>query len=176
LSDVSVNIGKIEEVIAAAKARKAEREAGMGDPVKEKISKEDRSARKEQMLSEREARKASRAEKPVKLKVKKTAPDLSPLIGPMEATYSEITSNFNQSQITSLVQHLQRHNRLRSVEMSASSPVKEGMNVKIVNGDPKFIGMTGTVTESRRIRCFVNVPGAKKPVYCFTSDVEPIND
>jgi hypothetical protein len=32
--------------------------------------------------------------------------------------------------------------------------------------------MTGSVTKAQRIRCYVTVPGVKREVYCFTSDIE----
>jgi hypothetical protein len=71
-----------------------------------------------------------------------------------------------------LALHIQHFNRVKATERALDQRVVQGTPVRIIGGDPKFMGMTGTVTKAQRIRCYVTVPGAKREVYLFTSDVE----
>ena len=71
-----------------------------------------------------------------------------------------------------LALHLQHFNRVKATERALGQRVVQGTSVRIVAGDPRFIGLSGTVVKAQRIRCYVEVPGIKKPVYLFTSDVE----
>ena len=91
----------------------------------------------------------------------------------MQLTFNEVTTNFSAEQITALALHLQHFNRVKATERALNQKIEAGMSVRIIGGDPKYIGMTGTVSKAQRIRCYVEVPGIKKPVYLFTSDVEP---
>lgn len=50
--------------------------------------------------------------------------------------------------------------------------VAQGDTVRIISGDERYIGSTGTVTNARRTRVFVSVEGAKTPIYLFRADVE----
>lgn len=173
------NISKIDAVIAAARARKAEREGEVIVESKPKLSAEERSLRKQQINQERELRKKITLEKKGgktihMSKVEKAAARLPQLNSTAETAYTDIITNFSAAQVSAIALHLQHYNRLKSTELALQSRIEAGMTVKISGGDPRFIGCTGTVTEARRIRCFVNVPGTKKPVYCFTSDVAPI--
>ena len=137
-----------------------------------------RAARQAQLKAEREARKAAKANdrqtgKPAHMKkVERAASKLPVLNDQMQLTFNEVTTNFSAEQITALALHLQHFNRVKATERALSQKVETGTSVRIIGGDPKFIGMTGTVSLARRIRCFVEVPGVKKPVYLFTSDVE----
>lgn len=173
------NISKIDAVIAAARARKAEREGEVVVESKPKLSAEERSLRKQQINQEREVRKQVKLEKKQgkaihMSKVEKAAARLPKMNSTAETAYSEIITNFSATQVAAIALHLQHYNRLKSTELALQSRIETGMSVKISGGDPKFIGCTGTVVEARRIRCFVDVPGFKKPVYCFTSDVMPL--
>jgi len=49
-----------------------------------------------------------------------------------------------------------------------------GDTVRITSGDPKFVGMVGTVVKSRQLRAKVQVPGVDKLVYIFTGQAETI--
>jgi hypothetical protein len=51
-----------------------------------------------------------------------------------------------------------------------------GQVVRITGGDPKFIGLTGALERVQRIRCYVRVPSNGRLVYCFTSDVQRIEE
>ena len=175
------NISKIDAVIAAARGRKAEREGEVVVESKPKLSAEERSLRKQKINQERELRKQVKVEKKQNKaihmsKVEKAAARLPKLNSMAETAYTDIITNFSAAQVTAIALHLQHYNRLKSTELALQSRIETGMTVKISGGDPRFIGCTGTVTEARRIRCFVNVPGTKKPVYCFTSDVSPVTD
>jgi hypothetical protein len=181
VSDTDVNLSKIEEVIAAARARKAARDGEVLEVPKPKITPEERSERKKQMNEEREQRKQSKVQKNKDkavhmAKIDKAAAKLPPLVGMAETTFTEIIANFSAAQVAAIALHLQHYNRLKSTELAVKSKVETGMSVKIRGGNPRFIGCVGTVVEARRIRCFVDVPGVRKPVYCFTSDVEPFVD
>jgi hypothetical protein len=173
------NISKIDAVIAAARARKAEREGDVIVESKPKLSAEERSLRKQQISQERELRKKITLEKKGgkathMSKVEKAAARLPELNSIAETAYTDIITNFSAAQVSAIALHLQHYNRLKSTELALQSRIETGMTVRISGGDPRFIGCTGTVVEARRIRCFVNVSGVKKPVYCFTSDVAPI--
>ena len=194
--NLNTKLSAIDKALAAAQARKAAKE-GMSTEatpvqktkVKANISNEDkatakaaaaaaRAARQAQLKADREARKAAKAVdrgagKPAHMKkVERAASKLPTLNDQMQLTFNEVTTNFSAEQITALALHLQHFNRVKATERALSQKVEPGTNVRIIGGDPKFIGMTGTVSLARRIRCFVEVPGFKKPVYLFTSDVE----
>jgi len=184
----------IDKALAAAQARKAMKEglsmeAGTTSKVDDatkvaaKIAKDvERAARQTQIKAQREERKAARAAektsgKPVHMKkVERAASKLPRLNEQMTLLFNEATTNFNAEQLTALALHLQHFNRVKATERALNQRAELGQKVRIIGGDPKFIGMTGTVSLARRIRCFVDVPGFKKPVYCFTSDVELVEE
>ena len=89
-----------------------------------------------------------------------------------QLTFNEVVANFSREQVTALALHLQHFNRVKATERALDQKVVQGMDVRIVGGDPKFVGMTGSVIRSQRIRCYVAIPGVKREVYLFTSDVE----
>jgi transcription antitermination factor NusG len=88
--------------------------------------------------------------------------------------FDEITPNLSAEQVTSLVLHLQHFNRVKATERALNQKLDLGQHVRIIGGPTKYVGMTGTVDRAQRIRCFINIPGVRKPVYLFTSDVELI--
>lgn len=147
----------------------------------------EREAKQAQILKEREERKAAReaakvakaavkpARKPAHMKkVEAAAARLPRLNGDAELAFNELIANHSADQLSALALHLQHHNRVAATQRSVtvSDNLEIGNTVRIVGGDPRYIGMTGTVDTVRRIRCFVNVPGVRKPVYCFIADVE----
>ena len=196
--NLNTKLSAIDRALAAAQARKAAKESN-GDSApaskpsspKVKIAKDDvakatakslqneaRQARQAQIKADREARKAAKAAekangKPAHMKkIDRAASKLPALNDQMQVTFNEVTTNFSAEQITALALHLQHFNRVKATERALGQKVEAGLQVRIIGGDPKFIGMTGTVAKAQRIRCFVEVPGIKKPVYLFTSDVE----
>jgi hypothetical protein len=181
----NTNLSAIDKALAAAKARKAGKlSQESGEPMK-KISSEERAAAKaerdqaralrKQQLAEARAAKREAASKPAHMKkVEKAGSKLPALNDQAQLLFNEATANFSAEQITAISLHLQHFNRVKATERAINQTVSLGQTVRILGGDPKFIGMTGTVCLARRIRCFVEVPGFKKPAYCFTSDVEVI--
>ncbi len=184
--DFSVNLDKIDAVIAAARARKAAGETSsdvvVATDVVEKrprISAEERQVKKAEIENDRSRRRAERAEKAAQKQVHMKKIDnarskLPQLSGYSQTVFDELIVNLPAEQLTALALHLQHYNRLKATQRAVSTTIELGHEVKIIGGDPKFLGKVGTIAEVRRIRCFVNVPGVKKPVYCFTSDVEVI--
>ena len=191
--NLNTKLSAIDKALAAAKARKAAKEGttdqestevSVATP-KAKISDAekaqrlaDRAAKQAQLKAEREARKAEKAAakasgKPAHMKkIDRAASKLPSLNGSALFTFNEITTNFSAEQINAISLHLQHFNRVKSTERALGQKLEAGMSVKIVSGDPKYVGMTGTVSKAQRIRCYVTVPGMKRDVYCFTSDVE----
>lgn len=157
---------------AAAKAAKeAERAAAKA------AREEERTAAKAKRDEARAAKKAEAAaaaavKKSAHMsKVDRAAAKLPALRGEAKAFLDDISSNISVEQMTALALHIQHVVRRRSTEAAVGQKLAVGDRVTIVNSaDPRFIGMTGTVTKAARLRCFVDV-GAKKPVYLFVSDV-----
>ena len=185
--DLNTKLSAIDKALAAAKARKAAKESSpeseqsdvnvtKSAPDKaEKIAA--REAKRAQMAKEREERRAAKAAEakgPAHMKkIDRAASRLPVLSDPAQLLFNEATTNFSAEQITAISLHLQHFNRVKATERALGQKVQVGQTVKIIAGDPKFVGMTGTVSKSQRIRCYVTVPGVKRDVYCFTSDVEP---
>jgi transcription antitermination factor NusG len=149
----------------------------------------ERAVKKAQLDADREARKAARASKkatkasekqdaarkPAHMKkVERAAAKLPPLNDSAQLLFSEAVGNFSADQLTAIALHLQHHNRVMATQRAVSTKLEVGMQVRIIGGDPKFVGLTGTVDEVRRIRCYVSVPGQKNRIYSFTSDVEVV--
>lgn len=200
--NLNTKLSAIDKALAAAQARKAAKEGITMDatekqskPAKAPKAKPDatakaaekaakdaaRQARQAQLKAEREARKAAKAAekssgKPAHMKkIDRAAGKLPQLNDQMQLTFNEVTTNFSAEQITALALHLQHFNRVKATERALGQKLEAGALARIIGGDPKFIGMTGTVIKAQRIRCYVEVPGVKKPVYLFTSDVEVVS-
>jgi len=181
-------LSAIDKALAAAKARKAMKEGAQitsdespayKTPTAKPVKKVDDVARAEAKKlrdAEREARRAAKAvapKGPVHMKkIAKAASKLPTINTATQRLFDEITTNLSAEQVTSLALHLQHFNRTKATERALGQSVETGSNVRIVGGDPRFIGKLGTVDRAQRIRCYVNVPGFKRPVYLFTSDVE----
>lgn len=188
--DLNSKFSAIDKALAAAKARKAAKAEVSAAPVglpevtikKDDVTRAQKQAEREQKRLEmqrlREERRAKRAaEKAAKApahmkKLNRAASKLPALNNSMQLTFNEVTSNFSAEQITALALHLQHFNRAKATERALGQKIEAGQSVRIIGGDPKYIGQTGTITKAQRIRCYVEVSGAKKPVYLFTSDVE----
>lgn len=138
----------------------------------------DRTARKAERASAREAKRAERDANKVPAhmaKVTKAATKLPALNENAQVMFNDITSNFGRDQINAISLHLAHFNRVKATERALNQKLEAGMAVRIVSGDPKFVGLEGTVAKAQRIRAYVNVEGSKKPIYVFTSDVEVIS-
>jgi hypothetical protein len=205
-NDSTTKLSAIDKALAAAKARVATRAALEGDEPTTKVKADKpskakketqpdaakqqkkealglaRAAAKEKRDAEREARRAAKAaeagsKKNAHMKkVEKAGSKLPQLSGTAQEHFNELTTNLSRAQLAALALHLQHFNRVKATEMAAGRSYKQGQSVRIVGGDPKFIGMQGTIDSARPLRCFVNVPGVRKPVYLFTSDIEPVEE
>jgi len=188
---IETNLSAIDKALAAAKARRAAKDSSTitENVTQSKASSAERLAKKAERDAERAARKLvisqQRAAKkearmaarnvgatPHMKKIEKAAAAL-PIMGEqLTLSFNEITTNFSASDITALALHLQHFNRVKATERALNQSLEAGQQVRIVGGPTKYVGMTGTVERAQRIRCFINIPGARKPVYLFTSDVE----
>lgn len=217
----NVKLSAIDRALAAAKARKAAKEAaGVTPDLTEVVAKikapkpakvakvktpkeidpslaEARSARQAeraaakaeklaQLEAERTARKAARearkAEKaaskavvvPAHLKkVERAKAKLPQLNEEMQKEFNGIISNFGLYQLEALAMHLQLHTRTeKTVRATKGGPLPIGATVTIYGGDPRYIGKTGKVLTSQKLRATVAVEGAKKPVYIYTSEAK----
>lgn len=158
------------------------------DPKKVKPSKEEREAKVAALKAAREERKAKKAaeraavaaakaaaKKPAHVAKLDRAASKLPLMNTIASEmFSEITANLSRAQIDAVAQHLLHWNRVKATEAATVAKLEPGETVRIVGGDGRFVGYTGTVEKAQRIRCYVNVPDIGKVVYLFTSDVEVI--
>jgi len=170
----------------AAKAPKAPKEPST--PKRPRLTDEQKAAREATRATERAEKKAARdaaratkkaerdaARQPAHMrKVAKAAEKLGSLNESAQLLFNEATANLTAADLATLALHIQHFNRVKATERALSQSIEAGMEVTIVGGDPRFIGQTGTVFKAQRIRCYVTVAGAKKPVYLFTSDVAPV--
>jgi hypothetical protein len=199
------NVSEIDKALNAAKARSAakkgtaastEKPARAPKPAKEpsapkrpRLTDEEKAARASAKSTEQAAKKAARLEAraakqaaraanraPAHLKkVDKAAERLPRLTDQAQLEFNSITASFGRDQVAALAAHLSHFNRVQATTRALDQRLTAGMQVRIVSGDPRFVGQVGTVVKSQRIRCYIEVTGAKKPLYCFTSDVTPIS-
>lgn len=172
---------------ATPKAPKAPKEPKpKAEPKRPRLSDEEKAARtagrdadranrkveRDLARSAKKAAKAADAKTPHMSKVDKAAAKLPALGLAAEEAFNDISVNYSADQIAALAAHLTHFNRVQATSRALTQKISTGDTVRIVGGDPRFMGMTGTVAKAQRIRCYVEVEGAKKPVYLFTSDVE----
>lgn len=187
--DSNASVGDIDAAINEARSKKGAKSPQEATEAKRpRLSEEEKKVRDEQRAVERAAAKANRdsvraakklekesARKPAHMsKVSKAAERLPELSPTALELFTDATANLDASTIAALAAHLQHFNRTKATERALNQKVGEGDTVKVVSGDPRFIGKTGTVTKAQRIRCYVNVDETKKPIYLFTSDVEVV--
>jgi transcription antitermination factor NusG len=201
-NDLNTKFSAIDKALAAAQARKAANESiesafkarpskAKGEKIKvldvdkhvARVAKEEaRKQRQEQLKQQREVRRAAKAAErgeaktPHMKKIEKAAAALPEMSSSMTLTFNEVTTNFSAEQINALALHLQHFNRVKATERALAQKLDIGQRVRIVGGPTKYVGMMGTVDRAQRIRCFVEIPGFKKPVYLFTSDVEIVEE
>lgn len=171
----------------APKTPKADK--GEATPKRPRLTDEEKAAREEtrnaERASKKEARDAARAAKraerettkrtPHMSKVAKAAAKLPALNDSAQVMFNDITTNFSRDQVNALSQHLQHFNRVKATERALGQKVEVGDTVRIVGGDPRWIGKTGTIAKAQRIRCYVEFEGHSKVVYFFISDVEQVS-
>lgn len=171
----------------APKAPKAPKEPSA--PKRPRLTDEEKAARQAAKDAERATKKAEREaaraakraareterKTPHMSKVEKAASKLPALNEAAQVALNDITANFSASQVSAIAAHLSHFNRVKATERALGQTIATGDTVRIVSGDSRFIGQTGEVFKAQRIRCYVTVPGAKKPVYLFTSDVELVS-
>ena len=164
--DLKSDLGR--EALKAARA--AEKQVKLAKLEEERI------ARRAARAAKKAAREAASAKPAHMKKVERAASKLPNLSSEAQVTFSDITSNFSGEQITALALHLQHHQRVTATTRAVNTKLAVGQSVRIVGGDPKHLGKTGTVDRVQRIRCYVAVAGMEKPLYCFTSDVSVVVD
>lgn len=162
----------------AEAARTAAREAK--ELAKAEKAKEREEARKAAKAA-REAAKAAKGKQenvpPHLTKVQKVLAELPALEGAVQEAFVNVTAALNSAEMQLLAAHLEQTVNAQCIERSnAVTGLAVGDTVTVTGGrDPRLHGATGKITELRRIRCFVTLPGKDKPVYLFTSEVEPCN-
>lgn len=183
------SVGDIDAAIKSAKEKKGTKPAKEATETKRpRLTDEEKKARDEQRAKERAEAKAKRdevraakkqekelAKQPAHMsKVSKAAERLPELDETALNLFNEATVNLSASGLAALAAHIQHFNRTKATERALTQKVGEGDTVKVISGDPRYIGKTGEVTKVQRIRCYVNVDPSKKPIYLFTSDVEVV--
>lgn len=130
-----------------------------------------RTSARETKRAERDANKQA----PHLAKVAKAASKLPTLDERAQLAFNEATLGLSRDMVSALALHLQHFNRARATERALTQKLTVGDSVRIVGGDSRYVGQTGTVTKAQRIRCYVSVAGAKKDIYLFSSDVEVVS-
>ncbi|MFA6510129.1 MAG: hypothetical protein WCV62_06750 [Candidatus Peribacteraceae bacterium] len=158
-------------------------------PKRVKLTDEERAARKEKLEQERAARKAEREQARAAKKVEKegtrTTPHMSKvtkagarlpaLHEDAQTAFNDLTTNLGAGDLEALAAHLQHFNRVKATERALAVKLEVGQAVRVIGGDPRYIGCIGKVTGAQRIRCYVTVldgAGEAKDLYLFTSQVE----
>jgi flagellar biosynthesis GTPase FlhF len=160
------------KLAAERAARKAEKTAA------EAAAKAERKALREAKRSEKAAAKAAAAaeKKPSHMKkVEKARAKCPALSEAATLTFNEVTANFSAEQIDAIAQHLLVHNRaMATLRATSLDPIPLGATVRITGGDRKFIGLTGKVVASQKLRAKVKVPGTEKLVYIYNGEAEVV--
>ena len=217
----SSTISKIDQAIAAAKARKAARASAESGELtldddsatsSEKKTSKEKAAKKvpekkdvsaeraekaalrakeaEEKKAQREARREERnraaAEKKAEReanrkpahmsKIAKAEAALPCLSDNARELYNEIIASLPADAISALALRLQHYNRVVATERALGTKIESGSRIRVVGGDPRWIGTIGTVSRAQRIRCYVDVDNSSKELYLFTSDVELLEE
>jgi hypothetical protein len=208
-----IMLSAIDRALAAAKARKAAKEAAGIEPEaatpktkkvatpKVKSSKvvdasllearaakaaernDAKSKKMAQLEIDRADRRAARAVKtaaraaqqplvvPAHLKkVERAKAKLPGLNEEMQSQFNGIVAAFDVHQLEAMAMHLQLYTRTEKTLKGRPLPI--GAIVTICGGDPRYIGKTGSVLTSQKLRATVAVEGTKKPVYIYTSEAK----
>jgi hypothetical protein len=185
---------------AKAAAQKATKKAKEVDPVKEaekvaraerRVAKAAERASKKEALeakrsakrAENEAKKAARAsEKAVKAPTDKVArlfatlPTVTPSLEGLVSVLTSLT-DLELGSAHTFVDFVRKGRALAggataTAGSSDDSELEPG-DVVVINSaeKSKYVGLMGVLTEVRRVRVFVKVPGEEKPVYLLKTDV-----
>lgn len=203
-TNTNTNLTAIERALAAAKARKAAREALEADPnaappeapiesvarmpidpnaaalraAEKAAAAAARETKRAEKRAAREAKRAETASGPSHMKKVMKAREKLPAMDEATArSFSDVIGSLTALQISTLSLHLQVHNREQATLRAGSQrPLSMGAKVRIVGGDPKFVGMVGTVVHAQKLRAKVAVDGFKNPVYIYTGEAEPVEE
>ena len=108
-------------------------------------------------------------------KVERARSKLRPLSQSAEAIFSEVVSNFSVQVIEDIAEHLMVHARAYKTQRATGlEALPLGATVKITGGDRRYIGMTGKVVHSQRLRAKIEVPGVTKEVYIYNGEAEVV--
>lgn len=196
--DQELKLTAIDRALALAKARKEAKAASEGSehPVATKtyngepktkkalsqLKEEERKKAREEKRAQRElhraakaaAREANAAKRPTHMKKVENALSRLPKLD--EATqdaFNDLTNRFSVQQLNTLSLHLQVHNRATlTLKATKSPPLPLGSTVRITGGDPRFVGLTGEVVHSQKLRAKIKVPGLKNTVYVYSCEAE----
>lgn len=170
---------KVERPTDEAKAaRSAEREARRAaKAAKEAEERAAKDARKAERAAKREAKASAKSEKkPTHMKkVERARSKLRPLNSEAEKLFSEVVTNFSVQVIEDIAEHLMVHVRAyKTQRATALEALPLGATVKITGGDRRYVGMTGKVVHSQRLRAKIEVPGVTKEVYIYNGEAEVV--
>ncbi len=183
---IQSNAEDIDKAIADAKAKKGQKPAKDASEKRPRLTDDERTARDVQRDKERAEKKTEREamklEKQAQRdkdrpaahmsKVLKASAKLPVLEGTALQLFNDATVNLGVPEVAALAAHLQHFNRTKATERALNQTVGLDDIVLVTGGDARYIGQTGKVTKSQRIRCYVAIEGVKKDVYLFTSDVQ----
>jgi len=164
-----------KEPSAPKRPRLTEEQKAERETEKARVRAEKKAARETARAAKKAERDASKQPAHMR-KVMKAAEKLPTLGQAAMLLLNEAQANLPAAELQALAMHIQHINRVAATQLALQQKIEAGMTVRIVRGDSRFIGQTGTVEKAQRIRCYVNVEGAKKPVYLFTSDVEAVTE
>ncbi len=165
-----------EDKAAAKAARAAEREA---KKTKLDAERAERKAARAEAKAQKDASKTSEKEgRLAHMKKVETAKSKLPALDKISATiFGDATANLSADQITALALHLQHHNReTATIRANTLPPLPLGATVRITGGEPKFIGMTGKVIHSQKLRAKVQVPGVSRIVYIYNGEANIVEE
>lgn len=176
---VKESAAKAQKAAANAELTAQQKSAKAAKKAAEEAAKAERKAKRDAERAERRAAKEAEksSKKPAHMKkVARAAGKLPKISSAAASILDEVTTNLSRVDIATLALHLQHFNRMKATEMSMGRRFKNGQRVRIVAGDLDNLGKVGTIESARPLRVFVNVPGVKKPVYVFTSEVELVEE
>jgi flagellar biosynthesis GTPase FlhF len=163
------------ERAAAREARKAEKLAAKSAEEAAKAeAKAQRAAERAAKKAEKEAAKSDK--KPAHMKkVERARAKLGSLNNEAEKIFSEVVSNFGVYEIELIAEHLMVHARAYKTQRALTqTQLPLGSTVTITGGDRRYIGMTGKVVHSQKLRAKVEVEGVAKPVYIYTGEAKVV--
>lgn len=193
MTTTNTDMSAIDQAIKAAQARKAKKDSTQSsdsETIANEASKAERKVAREvekhKRDEERAAKKAAKQSKEIVKKEMKKNPrahlaklDKAAASLPkieserLSDTFASLQSQFDSSELSLLAVHLQHYVRSIATINATNTKVEVGTKVKIVSGDPRYVGQEGIVNKAQRIRCYVELASGKV-AYCFTSDVVPL--